>query len=175
MCGMHHARLRTHGDPHMVLRRVFRGTPEERLRYWSEQRENGCIEYTGKLRTGGYAVLKVKGKSLLAHRVSYEIAKGPIPAGAEIRHMCDNRACINPDHLLTGTRQDNVNDCTSKLRHIWGERSPHSKLTAEPVYEIRDSNLPRLELATQYGVRVQTIRGIQIRQKWKNLPERISD
>lgn len=173
LCGMHYRRVQVHGNPHTVLRPVFRGTPEERLREWSQPRESGCIEYTGKLRRDGYAGFKLGEKSHLAHRVAYELAKGPIPEGAEIRHTCDNRACINPDHLVPGTRQDNVDDCTRQLRHIWGERSPHSKLTAEQVYEIRDSAEPRKELAARFGVRVQTVRGIQIRKKWKNLPERV--
>ena len=173
MCGMHYTRVRAHGDPHTVLRPVFRGTPEERLRHWSRPGENGCIEYTGRLRRDGYAGIKIGERTQLAHRVAYELAKGPIPEGAEIRHMCDNRSCINPEHLVPGTRQDNVDDCTSQLRHTWGERSAHSKLTAEQVYEIRDSPAPRSELAARFGVRVQTIRAIQIRQKWKNLPERV--
>lgn len=45
-----------------------------------------------------------------AHRVSYEHFIGPIPAGAIIRHFCDNPLCINPTHLEPGTQADNMRD-----------------------------------------------------------------
>jgi hypothetical protein len=70
-----------------------------------------------------------------AHRVSYEMYVGPIPAGMLIRHNCDNRKCVNPDHLLPGTCKDNTQDMLARNRqpdmrgkHV-GEESGTSKLT----------------------------------------------
>ena len=73
-----------------------RGTVEERLwRYISI--EGTCWIWTARLNAGGYGTIKVAGKSLLAHRVSYELYVNQIEG--ELDHLCRNRDCINPAHL----------------------------------------------------------------------------
>jgi len=62
--------------------------------------------YIGK--RGGYATITRHGGPLLAHRVAYEIANGPIPTDKEIDHLCRVRCCINPDHLEAVTRSTNL-------------------------------------------------------------------
>lgn len=75
-----------------------------------------CWEWPGPRDTDGYG-RAIRGKRYRrAHRVSYELANGPIPAGLCVLHRCDNRPCVRPSHLFLGTRRDNALDKTLKRR-----------------------------------------------------------
>jgi HNH endonuclease len=87
----------------------------------SEHMPSGCIEFRGRLNACGYGVLRINGRSTLAHRAAHELHVGPIPDGLQVLHTCDNPACINPDHLWLGTHTDNMRDMASKGR---GRRAP---------------------------------------------------
>lgn len=72
---------------------------------------DGCWEWVGTHAARGYGQLKVAGVRRLAHRVVYELLKGPIPHGLELDHLCHNRNCVRPNHLEPVTHQENM------LRH----------------------------------------------------------
>jgi len=74
----------------------------------------GCWEWRGQVGSSGYGQIKVFGKLVLCHRLSYELHHGAIPTGQEIMHSCDNRICINPDHLSSGVHRENMADAASK-------------------------------------------------------------
>jgi hypothetical protein len=80
--------------------------------------EDGCVEYSGKLQPNGYGKFydKISKRVVWAHRYAYEKINGPIPKGLEICHKCNNRSCINPNHLFIGTRSDNMLDASKKGR-----------------------------------------------------------
>lgn len=80
----------------------------ERFRAKTRETESGCIEWTGCLSTQGYGRIRSNGVTHYAHRLAYEWAKGPIPEGMQIDHLCRNRACVNPEHLEAVTHQTNV-------------------------------------------------------------------
>ena len=67
----------------------------------------------------------------MAHRMAYELFVGPIPTSMLVCHHCDNKKCVNPEHLFLGTYSDNFQDMVRKGRH-WGRR----KLSDENVKEI---------------------------------------
>jgi hypothetical protein len=77
-----------------------------------------CWEWSGYKRKDGYANFWIKDKVYLAHRISYMISRGNVDKKTCVCHTCDNRSCINPDHLWTGTQADNMRDCAKKGRIV---------------------------------------------------------
>ena len=68
---------------------------------------NGCWIWQGAVGKTGYGYVRHEGRTTTTHRVAYVEAKGPIPDGLEIDHLCRTRPCCNPDHLEAVTTQVN--------------------------------------------------------------------
>lgn len=133
--------------------------------------ENGCWEWVGGMASGGYGAISRNGKMVRAHRISYEAYKGSIPKGMVVRHMCDNPACINPDHLILGTQKDNAADRSARGRghKLKGAAIGTAKLTEAQALEIKSSTLSLTELSEKYGVDKSNIWSIRSGKSWKHL------
>ena len=89
-------------------------------RFWSKvMQSTNCWLWIGhRNRFNGYGYMRTnEGKHVLAHRASWALSHGDIPAGFSVLHKCDNRLCVRPDHLFLGTQSDNVRDMVEKGRH----------------------------------------------------------
>lgn len=112
-------------------------------RFWSKVRKtNGCWAWTGSKDKDGYGQIGKDGGHnghLQAHRVSWELHYGPIPAGLQVLHHCDHPQCTNPRCLFLGTPADNARDKAQKGRAgaARGEKNPNAKITEAEVREIR--------------------------------------
>jgi hypothetical protein len=154
-------------------------TPDVVARFWAKvnKTEEGCWLWTAGHDGSGYGSLKISGKQIKAHRISYTLANGAIPDGLWVLHKCDTPRCVRPDHLFIGTSKDNVQDMIKKRRMwVWtnpeklktcrwpkeqpklrGMRHPKVKLTFEQVCAIRErfaaGGITKSDLAREYGVR----------------------
>lgn len=103
----------------------------------SQEPNSGCWLWIGATSlTTGYGFFGL-GKTMSAHRASYILHSGEIPAGFHVRHKCDNRACVNPAHLEIGTHQDNMDDRTARGRSSRGEHHGKAKFSDEVVRQVR--------------------------------------
>jgi len=158
-------------------------------------KKTGCWEWNKPRQKTGYGTVMYESKVIPAHRASYLVFKGEISKGLLVCHLCDNRKCVNPDHLWLGTCSENMIDCSRKGRLVdntgrkrshetiaklklrprpdkRGEKHHLTKLTNESVLDIRKSSeigILNCELAIKYNVSKQTIADIIKRKTWAHI------
>lgn len=150
-------------------------------RFWQKVDRRGddeCWPWVGATDNRGYGAIKGAGQRRpeKAHRVSWQLANGPIPIGLWVLHRCDNPPCVNPAHLFLGTAADNSHDAVAKGRQkpsgLRGSDHGNAKLQEAQVREIvaRTKNgESQRTLAQAYGVSSKTIHNIQHGQAWAHI------
>lgn len=132
-----------------------------------------CHLWQGGTFDVGYGAMWVNGQNRGAHRLAWEFANGEIPKGMFVCHKCDNRLCVNVDHLFLGTQYDNIDDMVSKQRHARGETQSASKLTEEQVLEIREiyarGGITQTALGKRYGVGHTTVSYVVNKRAWSHV------
>lgn len=189
LCRKHYTRQIRYGDPLTVT--VIRG--DDRTRFESHvDRSAGpdaCHPWTGRLDRGGYGHFRLKGRLEKAHIAAWEFEHdSPRPVGAEIDHECHNqavregtcrpgicahRACCNPAHLVSRSRQEH-RASTKQWEGKRGSANGSAKLTEVHVQEIRklleSKAMPQGRIAALYGVSRSTIARIKAGRVWGWMP-----
>jgi hypothetical protein len=169
-CNMHWKRARKGID--MDMRPNKGRTPADR--FWEKVDRRGpddCWLWTGGSHSRGYGQFGLGGRLVIASRLSYEWANGPIPDGMFVCHSCDNPPCVNPAHLWLGTPADNAADKAAKGRasSLAGASNPRAKLTDGDVRAIREDPRAPKAIAAEYGVSDTAVRFIKEGRTWRHL------
>lgn len=127
-----------------------------------------CWFWGGTITSNGYGLTSL-GK--YAHRMSYETYVGEIPDGLLIRHKCDERTCIQPAHLETGTLKDNVRDMVERGRSAKGEQHSQVKLTEAQVKKIRllKGSMTNVAISKLFNVHRTCIDKINRGEHWRHI------
>lgn len=140
-------------------------TRDQILRFLSnyKQLDNGCWRWLGSPIRNGYGTIKINYIGYLAHRISYFLHYNVDPGQLLVLHECDNRWCVNPEHLFLGTYKDNAEDCANKGRRpkLFGEENHVTKISWSDICEIREAKVTQEETAKMYGISASMVSHIK--------------
>lgn len=113
--------------------------------------ESGCHEWNAALHRDGYGKFYFRGKDVASHRASYILNVGEVPEGLMVLHKCDNRKCVNPNHLYIGTAKQNVKDMHE--RTSWYGNMKYTRETVDECFRLYyEEGLTQTEIAKRLGM-----------------------
>jgi len=133
---------------------------------------SGCWLWTECTTKTGYGSLTFEGRPVVAHRLAYRCKHGSIAADMVVRHICDVRSCVNPDHLILGTQAQNIADCVARGRQAKGTTIPHAKMTPDKVRAFRSlvaSGVSQRAAARQFGISPSVAQAIAAGRRWAHV------
>lgn len=123
------------------------------VRFMSKvEKTDTCWNWKASCHKIGYGDFRVGKNMRRAHRVSYTLFVGEIPDNKKVLHKCDNRRCVNPDHLFLGTQKDNMIDMIKKGRDASKRKIDRVGISA--LIDAIDSNLKRTEVASYFKLSI---------------------
>lgn len=130
--------------------------------------DNGCWNWLGVKSSDGYGLACYKGAVIRAHRLSYLNYVGITESEKLVLHKCDNRLCMNPEHLYFGSNQDNTNDMKDRNRFSRrnGASNAQSKITDAIALQIFADKRKHKEIADHFGLSVSAISSIKTGRNW---------
>ena len=148
-------------------------------RFWEKvdkvSSPDGCWLWTAGVSSMGYGQINQGGKHgthIAAHKLSWQLVNGPRPDNLFLCHTCDNRRCVNPDHLFLGTQKDNIQDAVRKGRKPHGEGHPLARWTERDIIEMfamQKRGAKQSEIARRFGTAQSNINIILTRKAWKHV------
>lgn len=128
--------------------------------------DNGCWLWTGAVFNHGYPRFKLfeggKEKTVKGNRQAWRFFRNEEPGDMHVLHTCDNKLCVNPDHLYLGTHQQNMRDSKERGRHASGVRSGKFKMHPGLLERIRDLRICGVhdrDIAAHLNIGFSTIDG----------------
>ena len=166
-------------DSEKILPFITENVNQRLLKHVTKDSDTGCWQWSGaSIRGYGHIFIR-RGLSMLAHRLSWIIANGPIPDGLNVLHRCDNPACVNPAHCFLGTHADNIADKCAKGRHSHGPKHAmvtgglNRKMDSKQVSDMRiryANGQPKKSLARMFGIDPKAVFNIVKRLSYKEIP-----
>lgn len=139
----------------------------------TQEKDSDCTIFHGEILCSGYGRMCINYKKIVAHRISYLIFKGDIPENKLVLHSCDNRRCVNPDHLFLGTYQSNMDDKVLKNRQSKGELTNRTSLDETTVIKIREirknKKMKYKDIALLFNISTPSAGDICRRRSWKHV------
>lgn len=147
------------------------------IRFWNKVlKTNTCWQWRAGTFSNGYGQFFDGKNKIGAHRYSYELAHGVVNKLLKICHTCDNRRCVNPQHLFLGTQKDNMQDMIKKNRKVnadtSGSKNGRVILNEELVIQIRylyDLGSSIAYISRNFKLSETQISRIVKRQSWKHI------
>ena len=141
---------------------VGRPSVDEKKRFLEKvvQRESGCHEWVSTLHRDGYGKFYFRSRQEQSHRVAYKLFVGDIPLKLWVLHKCDNRKCVNPQHLFLGDSVANIRDMDTKRRR--GTRCTLTREQANGVLDLLAEGYTQQTIASRLGIHQTAVSRIKL-------------
>ena len=160
-----------------LIRRFFDKVQKDGPAHPYEPEMGSCWMWGGRTKSEGYGEFTLGSRTdgtrhiAKAHRVSIAISGRPCPENRMTLHTCDNRRCVNPEHLYIGTAKDNSADRARRDRQarMNGEDNGFHKLSDDQVIEIARSNESNTILSARFGISKSVVGKIKNGESWTHI------